>query len=127
MTYTLSRRCTGVEFSRTLLACVIGLCLLPGACKKQNSHTEDPHLQGIDALLSAQLPPGTSEPRVVNFIHVRGYEQRDSVQPHTIVAIVNHVNPETLQPESARVTFRFDANDKLVTYDLEPAPTLPIR
>jgi hypothetical protein len=30
-----------------------------------------------------------------------------------------------LQPEAAHVTFHFDANDKLTSYELEPANTLP--
>ena len=120
------RKPAGSGLFHALFACVLALCLL-AACKKSNTHTDDPNLQGIDALLSAQLPPGTPTARVVNFIHVRGYEQRDSVEPHTLVAIVNHVDPATLRPEAARVTFHFDARDKLVSFDLERASTLPIR
>ena len=111
------RKPAGSGLFHALFACVLALCLL-AACKKSNTHTDDPNLQGIDALLSAQLPPGTPSARVVNFIHVRGYEQRDSV---------NHVDPATLRPEAARVTFHFDARDKLVSFDLERASTLPIR
>jgi hypothetical protein len=127
MTPSLSRSYPGEGFFHVLLACAMALCLFAGACKNANSHTSDPQLKGIDALLAAQLPPGTTSARVVNFVHTRGYEQRTSVQPHTLVVIVNHINPETVQPEAARVTFRLDADDKLVGYDLEPAPTLPIR
>jgi hypothetical protein len=115
------------SFSRVLFGVLLAVCLSSAACTNEKPHTSDPRLKGIDALLNAQLPPGTPSARVVNFVHTRGYEQGDSVEPHTLVVIVNHVNPETLQPEAARVTFRFDGNDKLVSYDLEPAPTLPIR
>jgi hypothetical protein len=128
MTLPILRKDAGDEFSRIPLACLLlFLCLVAAACKSPGTHTSNPQLKGIDAMLSAQLPPGTPSARVVNFIHVRGYEQRDSVEPHTLVVIVNHVNPETLQPEAARVTFRFDAADKLLTYDLQPAATLPMR
>jgi len=115
-------------FFTALFVLLLVLCLSAAACQKdKNVHTSDPKLKGIDALLAEQLPPGTPSARVENFVRVRGYEQRDSVEPHTLVVIVNHINPETIQPETARVTFRFDANDKLVSYDLQPAPTLPIR
>jgi len=113
-------------FSLTLLCSVVALCLTLGACKKESLHTSDPKLEGIDELLAKELPPGTSMTRVVYFLHVRGYEIRDPTEPHTLVAIVHHINPQTIQPEAARVTFRFDNNLKLVTYDLQPASTLPI-
>jgi hypothetical protein len=128
MTPSLSQTRIRIVVFRALLAVLLAaLCLTAAACKKDNLHTSDPQLKGIDALLAAQLPPGTPSSRVVNFAHSRGFEQRDSVEPHTLVVIVHHVNPETIQPEAARVTFHFDANDKLVTYDLQPASTLPIR
>jgi hypothetical protein len=116
-----------VIFRALLALWLAAWCITLGACRKENVHTSDPQLKGIDALLSAQLPPGTPSSRVVNFVHTRGYEQRDSLEPHTLVVVVHHVNPQTIQPEAARVTFHFDANDRLTTYDLEPASTLPIR
>ena len=128
MTPSLSHPRIPHGFSTALFVLLLVVCLSAAACKKdENVHTSDPKLRGIDALLAEQLPPGTPSARVENFVRVRGYEQRDSVEPHTLVVIVNHINPETIQPEAARVTFRFDANDKLVSYDLEPAPTVPIR
>jgi hypothetical protein len=112
--------------SLTLLGSVVALCLTFGGCKKESPHTADPQLQGIDELLAKELPPGTPMSRVVYFLHVRGYEIRDASEPHTVVAIVHHINLKTVQPEAARVTFRFDNDLKLTTYDLQPAPTLPI-
>ena len=102
------------------------LCLALGACKNKSAHTSDPALEGIDQLLAKQLPPGTPMSRVDTFLKMRGYERRDATEAHTLVAIVQHINPVTIRPEAARVTFRFDNNLKLVTYDLQPAPTLPI-
>jgi len=127
MTPSSFRSFNGIVSTCALFALLLAFCLVAGACKNDSVHTSNPQLKGIDQLLNAQLPPGTPSSRVMNFVHTRGYEQRDSVQPHTLVVIVNHVNPETIQPEAARVTFHFDANDKLVSYDLEPASTLPIR
>jgi len=119
-----------VSVSRALCVLLALVYLVAGAGCKNNPavHTSDPQMKGIDALLAEQLPPGTSAARVETFCKVRGYEQRDSVQPHTLVVIVNHINPETVKPEVARVTFHFDpATDKLTTYELEPAPALPVR
>ena len=127
MTPSPSRSFHGIVSMYALFALLLVFCLAAGACKSDSAHTSDPQLKGIDQLLNAQLPPGTPSSRVMNFVHTRGYEQRDSVEPHTLVVIVNHVNPETIQPEAARVTFHFDANDKLVSYDLQPASTLPVR
>jgi hypothetical protein len=127
MTLSSSRDRSAVPFSLALLSFFLLLCLALGACKKAAAlHTSDPQLEGIDQLLAKELPPGTTMDRVVRFLHVRGYEMRDATEPHTVVAIVHHINPQTIQPEAARVTFRFDKDLKLLTYDLQPAPTLPI-
>ncbi|MGA2420484.1 MAG: hypothetical protein ABSG69_10390 [Candidatus Acidiferrum sp.] len=105
----------------------MALCGVAGGCKKDAPHTADPRLEHIDALLAKELPPGTPAYRVQAFVNMRGYEVQDSTEPHTLVVIVHHVDLKTLQPEAARVTFRFNADLKLTTYDLQPAPTLPIR
>jgi len=107
---------------------VLALGLTLGACKREATHTADPQLEGIDNLLAKELPPGTSIYRVETFAKLRGYDIQDATEPHTLVVIVHHVNLKTLQPEAARVTFRFDDADlKLLTYELQPAPTLPIK
>lgn len=127
MTLSSSRDKSNACFSLLLLFFFLLLCLALGACKKAVApHTSDPQLEGIDQLLAKELPPGTTMDRVVRFLHVRGYEMLDAAQPHTVVAVVHHINPQTIQPEAARVTFRFDKDLKLLTYDLQPAPTLPI-
>jgi len=106
------------QFALLLLLCV----LCTDACKKGTEHTSDPKLKGIDTLLNAELPAGTPMTRVTYFLNTRGYELQEAHGSHTVVAVVRHVNTETLQPEAARVTFHFDAQDKLLAYDLEPAP-----
>jgi hypothetical protein len=121
-----SRNNLGALFPLVMFLLVAALALTLGACRKDATHTSDPKLEGIDELLAKQLPPGTPMSRVVTFLKMRGYELRDSSEPHTLVAIVHHINPHTIQPEAARVTFRFDNDLKLVTYDLQPAATLPI-
>ena len=106
----------------------VALVLIIGASGCKNSaapHTSDPKLTGIDELLAAQLPPGTPRSRVVFFLNSRGYAISPSPDAQSVVATVHHINTNTLQPEAARITFHFDANDKLTSYDLEPASTLP--
>ena len=126
-TFSLSRSTpTGFLFW-ALLFPALALCVATGGCKNDAPHTSDPRLEHIDALLAKELPPGTPAYRVQTFVNLRGYEVQNSVEPHTLVVIVHHVDLETLQPEAARVTFRFDADLKLTTYDLQPAPTLPIQ
>jgi len=94
---------------------------------KSSGHTSDPQLRKIDEILDPQLPKGTPMSRVSYFLSSRGYPMENSSDPHAIVAIVRHIDTDTLQPITARVTFHFDANDKLVTYDLTPAPDVPIQ
>jgi hypothetical protein len=108
-----------------LLAVAMALILGAAGCKTSSPHTSDPKLKGIDELLAAQLPAGTPRSRVVFFLNSRGYAIGPSPDAHSIVATVHHVNTDTLQPEAARITFHFDANDKLTSYDLEPTNTLP--
>jgi hypothetical protein len=108
-----------------LLAVALVLILGAAGCKTSGPHTSDPRLKGIDELLAAQLPVGTPMSRVMFFLNSRGYAIAPSPDAHSIVATVHHINTDTLQPEAARITFHFDANDKLTSYDLEPANTLP--
>jgi hypothetical protein len=97
------------------------------ACKSANSHTSDVHLKAIDKMLDAQLPKGTSRARVNFFLNSRGYQQQSSSDGNTVVAIVHHVDTETLQPSTARVSFHFDSNDALTSYELEAASEVPLQ
>jgi hypothetical protein len=94
---------------------------------KTSAHSSDPHLRKIDEMLDAELPKGTTMTRVNVFLSSRGYRVEDSPKPHTIVAIVRHIDTETLRPATARVTFHFDAGERLTTYDLTAAPDEPIQ
>jgi hypothetical protein len=94
---------------------------------KTSAHSSDPHLRKIDEMLDAELPKGTPMTRVNVFLSSNGYRVEDSGKPRTIVAIVRHIDTETLRPATARVTFHFDASERLTTYDLAPAPNEPIQ
>jgi len=93
---------------------------------KTSSHTSDSRLQRIDELLNAKLPKGTPKSRVAYFLNSRGYPVQNSPDKNAIVAIVRHVDTDTLQPATALVTFHFDANGNLTTYDLQAAPDAPL-
>jgi hypothetical protein len=97
------------------------LLLLAVAGCKQNAHTSDPKLRQIDEMLNSQLPQGTPKSRVILYLSSQGFATERSPDDHTIVAIVGHVDTELLQPATARVTFHFDAADKLKSYDLDQA------
>jgi hypothetical protein len=112
-------RAGGLRSVRFLL-----LLAMTGGCG-DHSHTFDPKLRKIDEMLDAKLPKGTSRDRVGYFLTTRGYKVENSDDRHTVVAIVRHVDTETLQPATARVEFHFDASDRLTSYDLQRAPDFP--
>jgi hypothetical protein len=108
---------------------VAALCLLvilgmipPTGCRS-GRHTSDSRLRQIDDLLDAQLPAGTSKSKVSFYLSSQGYRVEATNDPHAMVATVRHVDTETLRPETARVTFHFDARDNLTTYELAVAPS----
>jgi hypothetical protein len=97
------------------------LVLLGAGCKSSSSHTSNPRLRQIDEIVNKQLPPGSPMSQVNFFLNSRGYPTEAAADTHSIVALIDHVDAQTLQPSAARVTFHFDANDKLLTYELTPA------
>jgi hypothetical protein len=93
---------------------------------RSHAHTSDSHLRQIDELLNAQLPQGTPRSRVQYFLNSRGYKIEDHDKT-SLVAVVRHIDTDTLQPATARVTFHFDSNDKLIAYELQSAPDAPLQ
>jgi len=92
--------------------------LLALAGCKQSGHTSDPRLRQIDEMLDSQLPTGTAKSRVSFYLSSQGFSLESTGDPHAIVAIIHHVDTDTLQPSTARVTFHFDAGDNLKSYEL---------
>jgi len=107
-------------------ACFFLLLAIAAGCSS-HTHTYDPKLRKIDELLDARLPKGTSRSRVGFFLTTRGYKVEGSPDVRTVIAVVRHIDTETLQPSTARVIFHFDANDRLISYDLQRAPDLPFQ
>ena len=85
---------------------------------KQSGHTSDPRLRQIDEMLDSQLPTGTAKSRVSFYLSSHGFPLESTGDPRAIVAIIHHVDTDTLQPSTARVTFHFDAGDNLKSYEL---------
>ncbi len=110
-----------------LLTCVVLISLFSASGCKSHSHTSDSRLQKIDEMLNTQLPPGTPMSIVDHFLKSRGYIVEDSPDKNSIVAVVRHVDTDTLQPATARVTFHFDSNRNLISYELQSAPDAPLR
>ena len=110
-----------------LLACAVLFSSLLGYGCRKNAHTSDSRLQKIDEMLNTQLPPGTPKSRVEFFLSSRGYSIEHSSDKGSLVAMVRHVDTDTLQPATARVTFHFDPNEKLLSYELQSAPDAPLR
>lgn len=107
-------------------AYVVLFLSLSGYGCKSSAHTSDSRLQKIDKMLNAQLPPGTPRPRVEYFLSSRGYKLEDSPDKTSLVAVVRHIDTDTLQPTTARVTFHFDSNEKLISYELQSGTDAPL-
>jgi hypothetical protein len=89
--------------------------------------TEDPQLKPIRAMLEQQLPSHTPEEQVVTFLDNHGYSILAAQKQGTIVAIIRRKDTAAVQPALARVTFYFDANRKLNTFELERPANEPSR
>jgi hypothetical protein len=109
------------------LACVVILLSLSCYGCKSNAHTSDSRLQKIDEMLNVQLPQGATRTRVEYFLNSRGYKLEDSPNKNSLVAVVRHIDTDTLQAATARVTFHFDSNNKLLSYELQPASDAPLQ
>ena len=108
---------------RPSLLTVLFLLALAGC--KTGPHTSDPHLRQIDEMLNAQLPQGTPKSRVLYFLSSQDFPLENTREGKTVVATVHRVDTDTLQPETARVTFHFDASDKLTSYELKSVAGSP--
>ena len=89
--------------------------------------TEDPALKPIQEMLEKSVPPGTPRANVSQYLSSQGYEEERSDQPGTVVTVIRKIDIEKMQPVTARVTFYFDANGKLNTFELQRVPNQPIR
>lgn len=105
--------------SFALLATAFVFLLLAG-CGNTSNEVTDPQLKPIQEMLNTQLPVGSSEGTVQQFLSARGYPIERSDKPGTLVGIIRHIDTENgnLQPVTARVTFYFDANGKLNTTEI---------
>jgi hypothetical protein len=95
-------------------------------CKK-TLQIDDPQLKPIQNMLETELPVGTPEAAVSQFLSMRGYPTEPSDKPGTLIAFIRHIDTEKLQPVTARVTFYFDANGKLNTYDIVRTMNQPVQ
>jgi hypothetical protein len=101
-----------------LLAAACTVILLLSGCQKA-MRAEDPQLKPIQQMLDEQLPAGTTEASVNEFLSARGYRSEPTGKQGTIVATIRHIDQRRLQPVTARVTFYFDTNRKLSNYELQ--------
>jgi hypothetical protein len=89
--------------------------------------TEDPQLKPIQAMLEQQLPPHSTEEKVVLFLDNHGYAILAAQKQGTIVADIRRKDTAAVQPVIARVTFYFDANRRLNTFELQRPVSEPKR
>ena len=120
-----SRR-TSVHLRTLVVALTVCAVFFSGGCKKA-LQVDDPQLKPIQNMLETELPAGTPESAVSQFLSTRGYQTEPSDKPGTLVAVIRHIDTEKLQPVTARVTFYFDANGKLNTYDITRTTNQPVQ
>jgi hypothetical protein len=108
------------------MAMLLAITLLFSAGCQKSIRTSDPQLKPIQDMLDAQLPPGTPDSIVLTFLDARGYPIQPAQKQGTVVAIIRHIDRDTVQPVTARVTFYFDANRKLNTFELQRTLNEPI-
>jgi len=87
--------------------------------------TDDPQLKPIQAMLEEDLPRHTPEAKVVLYLDNHGYSILAAQKQGTIVAIIRRKDTAAVQPAMARVTFYFDANRKLNTFELQRPENVP--
>ncbi len=87
--------------------------------------TDDPQLKPIQAMLEEELPRRTPEEKVVLYLDNHGYSILAAQKQGTIVAIIRRKDMAAIQPVMARVTFYFDANRKLNTFELQRPENVP--
>lgn len=119
------RRTRGITVVGILLFAAIFATLAIGGCKT-SKHSSDARLRAIDEMLDAELPKGTNLARVSLFLNERGYRVENPGKGQMVVAVVRKIDTETLRPVNARVTFHFDAQDQLQSYEMTSAPDEPM-
>jgi len=92
--------------------------LVAAGCQK-TTRTNDPQLKPIQEMIDAQVPLGTPEAKVRGFLVSSGYTEIPAQKPGTVVATIHAAAAQQVPPVSARVTFYFDANGKLNTFELQ--------
>jgi hypothetical protein len=115
---------TQTKLSRSL-AFLLASGFLFAGCKNAFK-VEDAQLKPIQAMIEDKLPIGSTEGAVQEFLSARGYPTELSDKPGTMIAIIRHIDAEKMQPVTARVTFYFDANGKLNTYEIVRTMNAPI-
>ncbi len=83
-------------------------------------------MKPIEAMLKTDLPTGSTVARVTSYLETRGYTTEAGSRPGTLVAVIRHIDSERLVPVTARVTFFFDANGKLNTFEMQRMFNKPI-
>jgi|SRR5450432_571813 hypothetical protein len=102
------------------------LFLTLAGCQK-SPRTSDPALLPIQEMLDAQLPAGSTTARVALYLDTQGYPTEPGEKNGTIVAVVRKMDMQRMEPVTARVTFNFDANGKLISFELRRTPNRPVQ
>jgi hypothetical protein len=87
---------------------------------------EDPQLKPIETMVQQNVPLGCPQAVVLQFLSARGYPTENPTDRDTIVGIIRHIDTEKMQPVTARVTFHFDKNGKLESFDVVRTMNEPI-
>jgi hypothetical protein len=104
---------------RVGLLFLIGAALCGQSCKQSAVPVvDDPQLKPIQATLQEHVPIGSTQGTVSEFLTSRGYTIEPNDQANTLIAKIRHIDTDKMQPVTARVTFHFDGNGKLSSYEI---------
>jgi hypothetical protein len=110
---------------RLVITASLLLSVLTG-CQK-NPSLEDPQLRPLQEMLDSQVPLGTARSNVSLFLDTQGYRLEQSQKPGTLVAVIRKIDTQRMEPITARVTFYFDAQDKLSSVEFQRTLNEPIQ
>jgi len=113
-------------FHLKVMYLLLAALVFASGCKQKPAEVDDPQLKPIEDIIKMNLPLGTPDATVNHFLAIRGYPTETSQKPGTIVAIIRHIDIATVKPVTARVTFYFDANGKLNTYEIVRTFNVPV-
>jgi hypothetical protein len=97
------------------------LCLLLAGCGRPSKEKDNP--EGVKQRLAAAIPLHSSPTQVLNYLDSQEIKHssyhRDTALGNTIEGVIFVKSASDIVDPSYEVVFRFDAQDRLIAYDVQ--------